>query len=278
MKSPVKTGPTNFFTDASSGGGYGVPAVSFTNPTAPSTPAVAGAAPGSGGSSPSVYTPDWSSLIANDAGLKDALATLNAGAASDAASRNAQITNAYENFGKPVDLSQLAQQLGMSQADIQNALGPDAQKIAQENTAAGLSTVARLDQANTKANRQIIQDLNKRGILNSGETPYQLDQENLSYRQAQQDAYQKFLGYLQQYQQGYLTAQQQRAAALAQAYSAAADRQYGLYSGGGGGGGQSAAPAPSAASPQENQLDQTVAQAIQNYGPSPEQRVRFIGY
>jgi hypothetical protein len=116
----------------------------------------------------------------------------------------------------------------MSQADIQNSLGPDAQRLAQENTSAGLSTTARLDDANTKAIRQIMQGLNKRGLLHSGEAGYQLDQENLGYRQAQSDAYQKFLGYLQQYQQGYLSAQQQRDQTLAQSYSDAADRQLAL--------------------------------------------------
>lgn len=114
----------------------------------------------------------------------------------------------------------------MTQADLQDAFGPDVQKLAQENTAAGLSTTARLDQANQKATRDIIANLNRRGILHSGEAGYQLDQQNLGYRQAQFDAYQKLLGYLQQYRAGYLAAEQQRAQALAQAYSAAADRVY----------------------------------------------------
>jgi hypothetical protein len=135
-----------------------------------------------------------------------------------------QLANAYESFGKNIDLAQLAQQLGMTQADLQNSLGPDAQKLAQENTDAGTSTTARLDQANQNAIRQITQNLNKRGILNSGEAGYQLDQQNLGYRQAQSDAYSKFLGYLQQYQQGYLSSQQANAQSLAGAYSSAADR------------------------------------------------------
>lgn len=112
----------------------------------------------------------------------------------------------------------------MTQADLQNALGPDVQKLTQDNTDAGLSTTARLDQANAQATRNIIANLNKRGLLHSGETAYQLNQQNLGYRQAQSDAYQKLLGYLQQYQQGYLSAQQSNAQKLADAYSSAADR------------------------------------------------------
>lgn len=165
----------------------------------------------------------------------------------------------------------------MSQADIQNALGPNAQKLAQENTSAGLSTTARLDEANQHAIRQIRANLNQRGILNSGETPYQLDQENLSYRQAQQDAYQKFLGYLQQYQQGYLTAQNQRAQALAAAYNDAANRVYGLYSGYQGGPSQQEQQTAPSSQAAPSAPTMTVAQAIQNYGPTPQQRVRFIG-
>jgi hypothetical protein len=114
----------------------------------------------------------------------------------------------------------------MSEADIQQALGPDVQKLAQENTDAGLSTTARIDKANQDAIRQITANLNRRGILHSGEAGYELDQQNLGYRQASSDAYQKLLGYLQQYQQGFLSAQNQNAQSLAGAYSSAADRVY----------------------------------------------------
>ncbi len=112
----------------------------------------------------------------------------------------------------------------MSQADIQSYLGTDAQKLAQENTDAGLSTTSRLDQANRDATAAIIANLNKRGMLNSGLVGDQLGRQDLGYRQANSDAYQKFLGYLQQYQSGYLAAQNSREQALAAAYGSAADR------------------------------------------------------
>lgn len=144
---------------------------------------------------------------------------------------NAELANAYETFGNNIDLSKLAQSLGMTQADLQNVLGPDVQKIAQENTDAGLSTQARLQQQNDQAKRTMMADLNKRGLLHSGETGYEADQLNTSYRQAQSDAYQKFLGYLQQYQQGYLSAQNANAGKLADAISSAATRQAGLNQG-----------------------------------------------
>jgi hypothetical protein len=114
----------------------------------------------------------------------------------------------------------------MSQADLQSALGPDVQKLTDENTASGLSTTARLDKANTDSIRQAINALNARGMLNTGETAHQLDNLNLGYRQAQSDAYTKLLGALQGYQGNYADAQQKNALQLAQAYSDAAGRQY----------------------------------------------------
>lgn len=219
--------------NTASGGGSGAPNTAAlqalfnsNHTTTPNAGGAAGAgAPGSI-TGAGAYTPDWAALISGDAGLKDAAAALAAGGAQNQAQLDSELTNAYTSFGKNIDLAQLAQSIGMTQADLQNALGPDAQKLAQENTAAGTSTTSRLDAANQNAIRQITQNLNKRGILKSGETGYELDQQNLGYRQANSDAYQKLLGYLQQYQQGYLTAQQTNTQSLAGAYSSAADRQY----------------------------------------------------
>lgn len=217
----------NQYVRASGFPGGGIKSPSFTNPNAPTTGAggVPAGAPGSI-TGAGAYTPDWASLIKGDAGLNDAQAALAAGGAANQTALDSQLANAYESFGKNVDLNTLAQQLGMSAADLQTALGPEVQRLAQENTNAGLSTTARLDKANQDAIRQITANLNRRGILHSGEAGYQLDQQNLGYRQASSDAYQKLLGYLQQYQQGYLSAQQQNAQSLAGAYSSAADRVY----------------------------------------------------
>ena len=212
------------------GGGLGgaYAPVTFAKPNAP-TPTVpptspVGAAAAITGAG--AYTPDWAKLISTDPGLLDAQASIAAGGAGDLASRNAQIQRALVNFGKVPDLASLASQLGLSQADLQGVAGPDVQRLAQENTNAGLSTEARLSQANQDALRQITATLNARGMLNSGETGFQFDRQNTGNRQAESDATQKLLDYLNQYQQGYASAQAQRAQALASAYSSAADRQY----------------------------------------------------
>jgi len=141
------------------------------------------------------------------------------------------IQRALVNFGQVPDLASLAKQLGLSESDLQGLAGSDIQRLAQENTDAGLSTESRLSQANDDAIRQIRAELNKRGLLNSGEAGFQLDRQNTGYRQAQSDATNKLLDYLNQYQQGYAQAQAQRAQSLAGAYSSAADRQYGVNSG-----------------------------------------------
>jgi hypothetical protein len=119
----------------------------------------------------------------------------------------------------------------MTPEELQGILGPQTQQIAQQNTAAGLSTSARLAQANTDAVRKIKNELNARGLLNSGETGFQLGREQQSYGQAQFDARSKLLDYLNQYQGGWLAAQQGNAQSLAQAASQAADRQYSLNQG-----------------------------------------------
>lgn len=187
--------------------------------SAPASLAGIGATPATPG-----YAPDWSSLIANDPGLLASEGALGAAGTANLAQRNAEIKSAYIAYGGNIDIPTLAKQMGLSEADITNALGPDAQTLAQQNTDAGLSTTARLNQANTDALQSIRANLNKRGLLNSGETGYQLNRQDLSYRQAQFDATQKILGVLQQYQSGYLSAEQAREEALAAAFTAAAGR------------------------------------------------------
>lgn len=156
---------------------------------------------------------------------------MNAGNAQNQDALNAELANAYETFGNNIDLADLAKRLGMNEADLQGVLNPAVQQLAKENTDAGLSTQARLQQQNKLATQKLMADLNKRGLLHSGEAGYQMDQLNTGYRQAQSDAYQKFLGYLQQYQQGYLSALGQNTTNLTNAISSAATRQAGLNQG-----------------------------------------------
>jgi len=106
------------------------------------------------------------------------------------------------------------------------ALSPEVLALAQQNTDSGLSLVARLNQQKDLGQRGIMNDLAARGMLQSGETGYQLGQLGLGYRQQQYDARQELLDYLSgvqaafaqgqmnreyQYGQGILESQQARA-------------------------------------------------------------------
>ena len=174
------------------------------------------------------FTPDYAKLIANDPGLLGAQAALGAANSADLANRDALIKRAYATAGMPIDLSGVAAALGLSTADVSGILDPTTQALAQQNTASGLSTEARLNQAHQFAVRQIKNALNARGLLGSGEAGYQLGKEQTNFAQGQYDARQKLLDYLSSYQQGYLSAANQRAQALAGAYSSASATQQGL--------------------------------------------------
>lgn len=180
------------------------------------------------------YTPDWASLIANDSGFLQDQSYLGASNVANASQRDAQIQRALVQFGGVPDIAGIGKSLGLSPEDVQKlqeSLGPGIQDLAKENTDAGLSTESRLAQANTDAVRQIKNQLNARGLLNSGETGYQLGKQQQGYSQAEYDANQKLLDYLNQYQQGYLSAQTSNAQALGTSASNAADRQFSVNQG-----------------------------------------------
>jgi hypothetical protein len=172
------------------------------------------------------YTPDWASLIQNDAGFLQDQSTLGASGVANASQRDASIQRALVNFGGNVDINSVAKSLGVDPSTLAGVDPAMVQNLAQANDNAGTSTQAQLSAANTKAVRGITNSLNARGLLNSGETGYQLGQQQQGYTQAQYDSSQKLMDYLSQYQQGYLSAQQQLAQQQAADASAAADRQY----------------------------------------------------
>lgn len=70
------------------------------------------------------------------------------------------------------------------------------------------STMARLKDIHDIALRDITNGLAARGILNSGETKYQNQQENLRYKRASYDASNQLLDYLSGLQQQYALNQQ----------------------------------------------------------------------
>lgn len=148
---------------------------------------------------------------------------------ADRASRNAGFRRAAIQFGELPDVQGIAQALGLNLSDLGDVFGSDTAKLAQGNTQAGTSTVARLGEAHQDAVRGITNALASRGILRSGETGFQQGRENLNYTRAQYDARNQLLDYLSGLQSGFVNAQRQRQQALAQARLAAALQIQGMY-------------------------------------------------
>ena len=214
--------------------------------TAPAAPT--NGAPPIGSGSGGLGVPDWKSLIGSDPGLLAAQADLAASGVSNAADRNAAFQRNIIDYGQLPDLTKAAAALGLSPGDLQGILGPQTGQLAQENTQAGTSILARLNADNTKTIQGIKNALAARGLYRSGETGYQLGQQNQNYTNSQFDANKSLLDVLSGAQGQYVSAEQARQQALAQAASDAADRALQEWMAQNAAGGSSA-PAPAAPAP-----------------------------
>ena len=184
-------------------GGFGLPApgagstYTWANPTSPTY-----APP---------PMPSLSDLLAGDPIYQQQFAQLQAGGVYDTSTANAARARALIQFGQMPDLSGVQGLIG----DL-SGLDPNTGTLAQQNTTAGLSTQARLSQANTDAIRRIKAVLGARGLFRSGETGYQLGREQTDYTRAQYDARQKLVDYLAGVQSALVQAERARQAALYQ--------------------------------------------------------------
>jgi hypothetical protein len=161
-------------------------------------------------------TPDYKGLIGTDPGLLQLQGDLAAGGIADAAARDAAYQRGIIQFGEvPTGIS------GMN-------LGNAAQ-LAQQNTAAGLSTVARLSTQHQDAVRTITNALAGRGLIRSGETGYQQGREDTRYTQTQYDARQKLLDYFSQVQGSFTQSERARQAAYAMGISQAEMAQLAMH-------------------------------------------------
>ncbi len=200
---------------------------------------------------PSAFTlPDFTSLINNDPLYRQSLGDLGASHTANLAALTKGLQQAIIAYGQVPDQAALGQ-LGLPSGAL---AGLDAQTtaLADQNTQNGLSTVARLNQAYTQGKSQLLRALAARGVLNSGESGYQLNQLQTQRNQAGYDATQSLLGLLGsefgQYSgsEQQLTAQEQAAAEAAANRAAMQALLAALANlGSGGGGNGSASPAPS---------------------------------
>lgn len=189
----------------------------------PLTPSVGG--PGAGGigpggsAPPSINVggnmPDYASIISSL--LQQPRAELAAQGISDASQRAAATQRALAMFGEvPTDLPSFASQ------DV-NA---ETRALAQSNTQAGLSTLARITKAAQDAKRTGVNQLAARGALQSGELGHFLQEHQQGVTTAQYDARQQLLDYLQGVQAAYVEAERRRKEAEAQALLAATQQAY----------------------------------------------------
>jgi hypothetical protein len=185
------------------------------------------------GSLPSSYQ----NRIRNDPWFMQQQALLQAQSAADAALLRQRLSQMLVQFGQVPE--------GYS-SPYMDATVPG---LAQQNTQAGTSLLARLMKAAQDARLQTVNQLAARGILSSGETGYQLGELALAQKQAEYDARTGVLSQLNELQAGNASAELARKLAEIDAAMAAYGRQssnpantglggmYPVSSGGFGGGG-----------------------------------------
>lgn len=178
---------------------------------------------GNGPGAPTIQPFDYKSAIENDPVYRQMVSDLGAQGVSDRAGLTAARQRAIAQFGVVPDVSGLDQSLvGPGFAED---LTPEVRALAAQNTAAGLSTQARLNQAHDQQRQALIHTLASTGRLHSGEAGYQLGLDQQQFAQGQYDANQKLLDVLGQYAAGFAEAQRQQELARQQAAAEAAQRQ-----------------------------------------------------
>lgn len=194
--------------------------------------------------------PDYTSQIYGDPNYISLRNLIQAQSAAEAAQRRAAVQQAVINYGAVPQAPGGINSQWWS-ADLPSTVGA----LADQNTAAGLSTLARLARWNETQTRQIQNGLAARGMMQSGELGYQLGEQGLGYRQQQYDAAQDLLAKLFGVYSSSASNEQQRQMQLAQlamqvAGERASNPAYYTGSGGGGssGGGSVVTPPPSGTS------------------------------
>lgn len=200
------------------------------------------AAPSYGPTGPSFSPSDLLGALESDPLYVQQKADLGAQRVSDLAARAAARQRAITLFGEVPDFTG---QEGLLGENFLGDINDVTRGLASQSTKAGLSTVARIDEADRDARENLRNVLAARGILSSGETGYQLGRADTAYRRTQFDARQQLLDYLAGVHAGFVQAERARQQALANAALAASGRlQPQFFGGGGGGGGPGSTSAP----------------------------------
>jgi hypothetical protein len=179
-------------------------------------------------------------ILNSDPGYQQTLADLSAQGISDQAQADVLTQRGLIQFGEVPALEGL--DLTLAGPEFARIAGL-ARPLAEANTAAGLSVTARMEKLRQQNVRALKNALAARGALRSGETGYQLGEEQQRFTQAQYDARQQLVDFLGGIQAGLAAAKRQQAGLRAQAVEGAYGR--GVASGAY----PAPAPAPAAAAP-----------------------------
>lgn len=155
-------------------------------------------------------------LIQSDPGYLQIKAALEASRVSAAAQRASDVQRALIDFGIVPE--------GFLSEDVSDLT----RNLAQQSTSSGLSVAARLQKAHQDSVRNIQNNLAARGILQSGETGFQLGEQQLASAQAQHDATKQLLDYLAGVQAAFAQGEAERGQTAAEAAAEAMQRQMDL--------------------------------------------------
>jgi hypothetical protein len=184
-----------------------------TTPTS-ALPTGTSTTPVTAGQQPGLNTQSYMDILRSDPIYNQTLADLSAQGISDRSQADTLAQRALVQFGEVPALEGLDSRLaGPEFGRISGVARP----LAEANTASGMSIVARMERLRKENVRAIKNALASRGALRSGESGYQLGQEQERYTTAQYDARSQLVDLLAGIEAGYANAQRGRSAAQGQA-------------------------------------------------------------
>jgi len=148
--------------------------------------------------------------------LNSSKARFAADSAADAASRDAALRRYVISYGQVPDFDKLGIS-GSARGFLEKALDQKTKDLALANTKEGTSVYARQAKANEVANRRIPAQLAARGMLRSGQTGSDLQDQAQNYKIQGFDTLNEMLGSVEGTVGNFLAAERARADALAQA-------------------------------------------------------------
>lgn len=167
------------------------------------------------------YSNPYAGLIGGMPDLSALESVYKAQSADDAAARDAALRRLVISYGQMPDFNSL----GISdkaKGFLSGALNDEVRQLAANAENEGVSVHARQAKANEVANRKIPALLAGRGLLRSGQTGYDLNEQAQNYKNQQYDTLNELLSNVEGTVGNFLAAERQRQLALAEARMQAA--------------------------------------------------------